>query len=533
MGRLHETGESLVANLLETETWESSIYQLETVDPVQGGADGIDNLQAKQLANRTTYLKGFMEAIQAAQSGHEAAADPHAQYVEKAGDVMTGALTVDVAGVDTTILSLGSDLGVNTRRLDIKSPATDSVSGAFVFQTSNSFKFSIDSDKSFRIDEAGDTFIENPSPKLTLKDNNSISQIDASGFIDFVDSADGRLGYFGFASSSDANLFIRNECAGGTLRFYTEGLVRVSIDENGNMGIGSTSPSAALDVEGTVRIGTNSATTKTDLQFTDNPNIAATSSMRFYTDSDNTGTGVVFDWLTNGGNTTDGDPLMRLYDSGELLIGYTVDQGAYKLQVNGAAYFAGDLWIHASAGRTDVIVDADSGYDSWLHLREAGVDSLLIKNDATASESSIEKLNSAGSATVGAITFDESGNINVPTGTLKQNGVEVATLQSLLDGVGLGKSLGANGYATLPGGLIVQWGLTTTLTAEGSQTITLPIVWPTGGFVAHATPIRSNPTANATVAAGATLVGTNQITVVLDHYNSAAASGVYWIAIGW
>ncbi len=453
-----------MGNLTEIEQWDAGVYEVSTVDAVVGGPDGISNKAAKNLANRTTYLKAFIESIQTAQSDHDAAVDPHAQYVKKAGDTMTGALNVDVAGVDTTILSLGSDLGVNVRSLHIKSPATDSVSDAFVFQTSNSFKFSIDSDKSFRIDEVGDIFIENPSPKLTLKDNNSTSQIDASGFVDFVDSADGRLGYFGFASSSDANLFIRNECAGGALRFYTEGLVRVVVDENGNMGIGSTSPSAALDVEGTVRIGTNSATTKTDLQFTDNPNIAATSSMRFYTDSDNTGTGVVFDWLTNGGNTTDGDPLMRLYDSGELLVGYTVDQGAYKLQVNGNALINGDVDV---------------------------------------------------------------------TGTLKQGGVEVATLQSLLDGVGLGKSLAANGYATLPGGLIVQWGLTTTLTAEGAQTITLPIVWPNGGFVAHATPIRSNPTANATAAAGATLVSNNQITVVLDHYNSAIASGVYWIAIGW
>lgn len=374
-----------MANLTEIEQWDVGVYEISTVDAVVGGPDGISNKAAKNLANRTTYLKAFIEAIQTAQSDHDAAIDPHAQYVKKSGDTMTGTLDVQ-----------------------------------------------------------GDVYINN-----------------------------------------------------------------------------------------TLTFGTNSSTTETDLQFIDNPNIAATSSMRFYTDSDDTGTGAVFDWLTNGGNTIDGDPLMRLYDSGELLIGYTVDQGAYKLQVNGAAYFSGDLWTHVSAGRTDVIVDADSGYDSWINLREAGVDSLLIKNDASASEASIEKLNSAGSTTVGAITFDESGAVDVTTGTLKQAGVEVATLQSLLDGVGLGKSLATNGYATLPGGLIIQWGLTTTLTAEGAQTITLPIVWPNGGFVAHATPIRSNPTANATAAAGATLVSNNQITVVLDHYNSAIASGVYWIAIGW
>ncbi len=44
-------------NLPEEATWEAGIYQLELTDPVEAGADGIDNLQAKQLANRTVYLK--------------------------------------------------------------------------------------------------------------------------------------------------------------------------------------------------------------------------------------------------------------------------------------------------------------------------------------------------------------------------------------------------------------------------------------------------------------------------------------------
>lgn len=46
-----------MADLIELEQWEDGIYQLETEDPVLGGEDGIDNLQAKQLANRTKWLK--------------------------------------------------------------------------------------------------------------------------------------------------------------------------------------------------------------------------------------------------------------------------------------------------------------------------------------------------------------------------------------------------------------------------------------------------------------------------------------------
>lgn len=55
-----------MANLTETPIWEEGIYQLETLDLVEGGPEGIDNLQAKQLANRTVFLKAAVESLVAA-----------------------------------------------------------------------------------------------------------------------------------------------------------------------------------------------------------------------------------------------------------------------------------------------------------------------------------------------------------------------------------------------------------------------------------------------------------------------------------
>lgn len=52
-----------MATLSESATWVVGIYQLETTDPVLGGPDGIDNLQAKQLASRTFWLKGQVENL--------------------------------------------------------------------------------------------------------------------------------------------------------------------------------------------------------------------------------------------------------------------------------------------------------------------------------------------------------------------------------------------------------------------------------------------------------------------------------------
>jgi len=51
-----------MANLTETATWTAGVYQIETSDPVLGGPSGISNQQAKDLANRTAYLKEQLES---------------------------------------------------------------------------------------------------------------------------------------------------------------------------------------------------------------------------------------------------------------------------------------------------------------------------------------------------------------------------------------------------------------------------------------------------------------------------------------
>jgi hypothetical protein len=73
-----------MANLVENAEWVDGIYQLETTDLVEGGPDGVDNIQAIQLAKRTQFLKALILAAQNSLAGHEAAADPHPQYLTMA-----------------------------------------------------------------------------------------------------------------------------------------------------------------------------------------------------------------------------------------------------------------------------------------------------------------------------------------------------------------------------------------------------------------------------------------------------------------
>lgn len=52
-----------MANLSESAIYDAGVYQIETTDPVSGGATGIANKPLINLANRTTYLKSKVDGI--------------------------------------------------------------------------------------------------------------------------------------------------------------------------------------------------------------------------------------------------------------------------------------------------------------------------------------------------------------------------------------------------------------------------------------------------------------------------------------
>jgi hypothetical protein len=83
-----------MAYLPEQSVWEPGIYQLEETDPVQGGPNGMDNVQAKQLVNRLLYLKGQVDDLG---TGKQAA------------DPTLSALAAVVVAADRIIYSTGPD----------------------------------------------------------------------------------------------------------------------------------------------------------------------------------------------------------------------------------------------------------------------------------------------------------------------------------------------------------------------------------------------------------------------------------------
>ena len=85
-----------MAYLKEQAKWEEGIYQYELDDLLQGGEDGIDNVQGKQLANRTKYLKEKFEKHVSAENPHKVTAIQIGAYSQQEIDTKIGAVNSEL-----------------------------------------------------------------------------------------------------------------------------------------------------------------------------------------------------------------------------------------------------------------------------------------------------------------------------------------------------------------------------------------------------------------------------------------------------
>lgn len=81
--------ENDMTNISETPRWEEGIYQVKRGDKVEGGADGVANIQSRQLANRTLLLKQMVDGLQSGISPYNSAEEAQADI--EAGRIVEGA----------------------------------------------------------------------------------------------------------------------------------------------------------------------------------------------------------------------------------------------------------------------------------------------------------------------------------------------------------------------------------------------------------------------------------------------------------
>lgn len=80
-----------MGKITEQQQWEDEVYLIEKQDKVLGGELGVINVQAKQLANRTKYLKGQLDTINQERTG----------YAPKVSPAFTGIPTAPTASRNT------------------------------------------------------------------------------------------------------------------------------------------------------------------------------------------------------------------------------------------------------------------------------------------------------------------------------------------------------------------------------------------------------------------------------------------------
>lgn len=125
-----------------------------------------------------------------------------------------------------------------------------------------------------------------------------------------------------------------------------------------------------------------------------------------------------------------------------------------------------------------------------------------------------------------------AGTPTAPTAASGTNTTQIATtafVQAAVSTVGgFTESLAANGWCKMPNGLIIQWGLTTSIAGNGSVTVTLPMAFPTACFSATATLVGGTNVADKDALIGS--VSTTQI--VVRNNGSNSSNTAYWMAIG-
>ncbi len=86
-------------------------------------------------------------------------------------------------------------------------------------------------------------------PILNVQDSDSVGAAQ-SGYVRFADSTNAERGFVGFGSQVDSHLMMRNLHADGATMIGTIAGMHLTVAPNGNVGVGTTVPTAKLDVRG-------------------------------------------------------------------------------------------------------------------------------------------------------------------------------------------------------------------------------------------------------------------------------------------
>lgn len=548
-----------MANLTPTSSWDN-VYQFETSDPIQGGPGGVDNLPHKQLLNRTQWL--------------------YDKKLSLTGGTLTGGLTI----ARTTA---GDSLGVATPTgvaAVIRFAQTGQSAGAIKSLAGGAVSFCADAGtgdtEQLRIDGAANRVLigltSSPSAGRLIVGGGATLQVGNGS-----DGADSRLGLYvtangtatakGFAwqlnATNGASLFVGN---GSTA--WNEA---IRVNQAANVGIGTSSPAAKLDVNGNIRWGipssaqailgysnqwgviraTTSAGADTsgifiagggDVNFSRGAYIAANGNnvasapgelqlsagnvagaqISFYTG------GTLRAALTSVGRfgINAGSSPVSMLDVRQSSSALPSDAPGLAVFANNGAEssVAGVALIGGASGASALYLGDASSARSGAVFYNNSSDLLAIWAAGDSSGASGNRLNIGGSAGgVSRSTHPGSSDYSLQLATTKWS-------RDMVDGL-TSASKTTKGWQKLPSGLILQWGKTGIMTGDSEEIATFLIPFPSACVMASATVDSTGNAINADDDFAQVRNVTTSNMVVRRNVGGGSSSGngfCFWFAIG-
>jgi len=129
----------------------------------------------------------------------------------------------------------------------------------------------------------------------------------------------------------------------------------------------------------------------------------------------------------------------------------------------------------------------------------------------------------------GNLTGNVTGNVTGSSGSTTGNAATVTNGVYTTNFSGSNQSLSSSGYQKIPGGLILQWGITALIEVDASLTVTLPIAFTNAMFVA----IVSAYNTNSTLTGGPAMISKDYSTSSFVITNDDRAAQATWFAIGY
>ena len=292
-------------------------------------------------SNTTKFIQGYRDAsgLYAIRPGTSLNATSGLS-LDSSGRLLVGTTTVGHSDADNLTIADSSKAGITIRNTTTTGDGaiffSDATSGTAEYagyieygHSTNHLRFATSSVERMRIDSSGRVGIGTSSPAvgfdLNTGDANASIRIrgtsDSPLNMDATDSgpnyvavrrAGTRVAYYGFGGSGD-NFNIVNETSTGSVTLSTNSTERLRIDSSGKLGLGTSSPSNMLHINGAspaIRLSDTGANGSAFSMIEDDNGL-----LKFRNDSGNSGTGsgITFD--------VDGSEKLRLDSSGRLGLG--------------------------------------------------------------------------------------------------------------------------------------------------------------------------------------------------------------------